>query len=116
VLQARQHRVQTERAGARGAAVAESPRAESEARAGPGQSGHLERVVVTTQPDEHALKALTEKISQARGLRCEAYKERCLRRRLAVRMRARGVHTFDAYSQVLDEDSAEYDRLIDTLT
>ena len=71
---------------------------------------------MTTQPDERALKALTEKISQARGLRCEAYKERCLRRRLAVRMRARGVHTFDAYSQVLDEDGAEYDRLIDTLT
>jgi len=71
---------------------------------------------VTTQPDERALKALTEKISQARGVRCEAYKERCLRRRLAVRMRARGVHTFDAYSRVLDEDATEYDRLLDTLT
>jgi chemotaxis protein methyltransferase CheR len=71
---------------------------------------------VTTRPDERALKALTEKISQARGVCCEAYKERCLRRRLAVRMRARGVHTFDAYSQVLDADAAEYDRLLDTLT
>jgi chemotaxis methyl-accepting protein methylase len=71
---------------------------------------------VTTPPDEPALKALTEKISQARGVRCEAYKERCLRRRLAVRMRARGVHTFDAYSQVLDADAAEYDRLLDALT
>jgi len=71
---------------------------------------------VTSEPDERALKALTEKISRARGVCCEAYKERCLRRRLAVRMRARGVHTFDAYSQVLDADAAEYDRLLDTLT
>jgi chemotaxis methyl-accepting protein methylase len=71
---------------------------------------------VTAPPDERALKALTEKISQARGVCCGAYKERCLRRRLAVRMRARGVHTFDAYSRVLDEDATEYDRLLDTLT
>ena len=71
---------------------------------------------MTAPPDERALKALTDKISQARGVCCEAYKERCLRRRLAVRMRARGVHTFDAYSQVLDADAAEYDRLLDTLT
>ena len=71
---------------------------------------------MTTEPDERALKALTEKISLARGVRCDAYKERCLRRRLAVRMRACGVHTYDAYSQVLDADAAEYDRLLDTLT
>lgn len=71
---------------------------------------------MTAEPDEPALKALTEKISRARGVCCEAYKERCLRRRLAVRMRARGVHTFEDYSQVLDADAAEYDRLLDTLT
>ena len=71
---------------------------------------------MTAEPDERALKALTQKISQARGVSCEAYKEKCLRRRLAVRMRARGVHTFDAYSRLLDEDAAEYDRLLDALT
>ena len=71
---------------------------------------------MTAEPDERALKALTQKISQARSVCCEAYKEKCFRRRLAVRMRARGVHTFDAYSRLLDEDAAEYDRLLDTLT
>ena len=71
---------------------------------------------MTGEPDERALKALTEKISQARGVCCGAYKDRCLRRRLAVRMRARGVHTYEAYSEVLDADAAEYDRLLDTLT
>jgi chemotaxis protein methyltransferase CheR len=71
---------------------------------------------VTSGQDERALKALTRKISHARGVQCDAYKEKCLRRRLAVRMRARGVHTFDAYSQLLDDDAAEYDRLLDALT
>jgi len=71
---------------------------------------------MTPEPDEPAFRALTEKISRARGLACEAYKTKCLRRRLAVRMRARGVHTFEAYSAVLDGDAAEYDRLLDALT
>jgi len=31
-------------------------------------------------------------------------------------MRARGVHTFEAYSNLLDADAAEYDRLLDALT
>ena len=67
-------------------------------------------------PDDGALRALIEKISRARGVSCEAYKEKCLRRRLAVRMRARGVHTFDEYSRVLDQDTREYDLLLDALT
>ena len=67
-------------------------------------------------PEERAFRALTEKISRARGVCCEAYKSRCLKRRLAVRMRARGVHTFDDYSRVLDGDPREYDQLLDALT
>ena len=39
--------------------------------------------------------ALTRKISVERGFGCASYKEKCLRRRIAVRMRARGVHTYD---------------------
>src|SRR5437879_11902180 len=31
-------------------------------------------------------------------------------------MRARGVHTFDDYSRVLDQDQREYDLLLDALT
>jgi chemotaxis methyl-accepting protein methylase len=69
-----------------------------------------------TSKDEQAFAALTRKISLARGIGCEDYKNKCLRRRLAVRMRARGVHTFDAYAQLLDQDAAEYDLLLDALT
>jgi len=60
--------------------------------------------------------ALTKKISLERGFGCASYKERCLRRRIAVRMRARGVHTYTDYARILDDDAAEYERLLDALT
>ncbi len=63
-----------------------------------------------------AFLALTRKISVERGFGCASYKEKCLQRRIAVRMRARGVHTYGEYARVLDADSAEYDRLLDVLT
>ena len=59
---------------------------------------------------------LTRKITSDRGFFCASYKEKCLRRRIAVRMRARGVHTYDDYARLLDVDTAEYDRLLDALT
>ena len=71
---------------------------------------------MTAEPDERAFKALTQQISRARGLACGSYKDRCLRRRIAVRMRARGVHTYDEYRRVLDTDPHEYDLLLDALT
>jgi chemotaxis protein methyltransferase CheR len=68
-----------------------------------------------TQTDREFVD-LTEKISRDRGFACASYKEKCLRRRIAVRMRARGVHTYADYARLLDSDSAEYDRLLDALT
>ena len=60
--------------------------------------------------------ALTRKISLDRGFGCASYKDKCLHRRIAVRMRARGVHTYEEYAHVLDGDAVEYDRLLDALT
>jgi len=71
---------------------------------------------VSESPEEQAFRALTDKITRARGICCEAYKDRCLKRRIAVRMRARGVHSFADYSRVLDGDAHEYDLLLDALT
>ena len=59
---------------------------------------------------------LTAKISRDRGFGCASYKDKCLRRRIAVRMRARGVHSYSDYARVLDSDTAEYDKLLDALT
>jgi chemotaxis methyl-accepting protein methylase len=71
---------------------------------------------MTDQQHPGDFELLTRKISVERGFGCASYKEKCLKRRIAVRMRARGVHTYDDYAKILDTDSAEYDRLLDALT
>jgi len=65
---------------------------------------------------DREFEALTAKIARERGFGCASYKEKCLRRRIAVRMRARGVHTYAAYADVLDADAHEYELLLDALT
>ena len=60
--------------------------------------------------------ALMEKITRDRGFRCASYKDKCLRRRIAVRMRAKGAFTPNEYAAVLDTDPREYDRLLRSLT
>ncbi len=67
-------------------------------------------------PEDDGYEALTAKITRERGFGCASYKERCVRRRIAVRMRARGVHTFEEYGRILDRDGREYDLLLDALT
>ncbi|HEX9729138.1 MAG TPA: protein-glutamate O-methyltransferase CheR [Gemmatimonadales bacterium] len=62
------------------------------------------------------LASLVAQIARARGFGCGAYKESCLRRRLAVRMRACGVSTYAEYARVLEGNAAEYEHLLDTLT
>lgn len=71
---------------------------------------------MTPDEDERAFRALTQQIATARGFSCEAYKDKCLKRRIAVRMRACGVHTYDAYATRLTEDAKEYEHLLDALT
>ncbi len=66
--------------------------------------------------DQPGFVALLKKIERDRGFRCSSYKDTCLRRRIAVRMRARSAATFADYAGLLDTDAAEYDRLIQTLT
>jgi chemotaxis methyl-accepting protein methylase len=46
----------------------------------------------------------------------EAYKDKCVRRRIAVRMRACGVHTYADYQALLERSPTEYERLRDALT
>ncbi|MFN2572637.1 MAG: protein-glutamate O-methyltransferase CheR [Gemmatimonadales bacterium] len=65
---------------------------------------------------QDSFEALTNKISRERGVSCGSYKDKCLKRRIAVRMRARGVHTYADYAKVLDADAREYQELLDTLT
>ena len=76
----------------------------------------LARPAPTADDDPAGFDALLAKVEAERGFGCRSYKERCLRRRVAVRMRAAGVHTFGDYARVLDADPVEYDRLLSALT
>jgi chemotaxis protein methyltransferase CheR len=69
-----------------------------------------------SERDAAELLALKRQIQRQVGFVCEGYKEKCLRRRIAVRMRARNVHTYADYGRLLQNDHAEYERLVDTLT
>jgi chemotaxis protein methyltransferase CheR len=66
--------------------------------------------------DSRQLTALKRQIHDQVGFFCEGYKEKCLRRRLAVRMRARGIHGYGDYAALLDEDPEEYARLLAAIT
>jgi len=51
-----------------------------------------------------------DKITRERGFQCSSYKDKCLRRRIAVRLRARNILTCAEYSRILDGDEREYAR------
>ncbi len=66
--------------------------------------------------DEAGFAALLAQVEREHGFRVGSYKQRCLRRRVAVRMRATGAHTFADYARALAGDAGEYERLLDVLT
>ncbi len=66
--------------------------------------------------EDAAFAALLEKIERERGFRGSLYRQKCLRRRVAVRMRALGVTTPQAYAALLEREPSEYERLLRVLT
>jgi chemotaxis protein methyltransferase CheR len=66
--------------------------------------------------DDAGFRALMDKITRDRGFRCSSYKDKCLRRRFAVRMRAKGTSSHAEYAGMLDADPREYERLMRSLT
>jgi len=69
-----------------------------------------------THGDDAGFLALLDKITRDRGFQCSSYKDKCLRRRVAVRMRAKGTASHSEYAGILDADPREYDRLVRSLT
>jgi chemotaxis protein methyltransferase CheR len=59
---------------------------------------------------------LAKKISSDTGFDITQYKERPLKRRLAVRLRASQLTSYHEYSQKLAQDPSEYPKLLDALT
>lgn len=66
--------------------------------------------------EERAFDALLDHVRRERGLDCSQYKEKFLRRRVAVRLRARGISTYQDYLTMLRSDPAEFDALFAALT
>lgn len=66
--------------------------------------------------DDAGFAELASLITRKVGVTLGAYKDKCLRRRIAVRMRACGVHTFADYGEVLRHRPEESERLKDALT
>lgn len=82
------------------------------------QAGTRPPALAPLPPDDdpEGLAALLAQVEREHGFRAGSYKERCLRRRLAVRMRATGAHSYAAYARTLTVDAREYERLLDALT
>ena len=66
--------------------------------------------------DDLDFAALSREITKTGGFALDAYKDKCIRRRIAVRMRACGVHTYEDYRMLLRRSPNEYERLRDALT
>lgn len=60
--------------------------------------------------------ALQKKILKETGLDLSQYRDKCLKRRIDVRLRATGAHSYLDYMAILKKDPAEYDRFLDALT
>jgi chemotaxis protein methyltransferase CheR len=69
-----------------------------------------------SEKDARELQELKEQIRRDVGFYCDGYKEHCLRRRIAVRMRARGLHGYAEYAGLLLRDPQEYQKLRDAVT
>lgn len=62
------------------------------------------------------LSRLLEKVYAERGLDLKQYRTRYLERRVAVRLNAVGVRSYQQYAAFLDKNPGEYACLLDTLT
>ena len=66
--------------------------------------------------EDQAFVLLKRRLFIDRGLDCEQYKERYLKRRIAVRLRAKNCRNYFEYLRVLRADPEEYTQLLDQLT
>jgi chemotaxis protein methyltransferase CheR len=66
--------------------------------------------------EDQAFSFLKRRILEDRGLDCEQYKDGYLKRRIGVRLRARGASDYLEYARILKTDPGEYNRLLDELT
>jgi chemotaxis protein methyltransferase CheR len=59
---------------------------------------------------------LIRKVNEARGIDLGLYRRAYLERRIAARLRTLDLHSYRQYTDLLDADPGEYERLLNTLT
>ena len=69
-----------------------------------------------TEISEEAFEEITQEVLKKCGLDIGNYKDKCIKRRISVRMRARGCRVGEEYLAVLRGDEGEFDRLLTALT
>jgi chemotaxis protein methyltransferase CheR len=71
-----------------------------------------------TQPEisDSAFAVLHERLLRERSLNLGGYKDRCIRRRIAVRLRARRCSTLQEYLDILNANPQEMDKLVQAIT
>lgn len=69
-----------------------------------------------THDDDLGFRSLARTIARTGKISLDAYKSRCIKRRIATRMRACGVRTYHDYEAVLSEQPDEWARLEAALT
>lgn len=62
------------------------------------------------------MSRLLTRLAVSHGVDLVQYREAYLERRIAARMRARGVETFRRYGDIIDEDPMEIERLLDAIS
>jgi chemotaxis methyl-accepting protein methylase len=95
---------------------AERPRRKADAAAGARAAADLPGRRELSPDEALKWRALKRQIQLRAGICCDGYKDRVLQRRVAVRMRARGVQTHADYAALLERDPQEYADLLDTVT
>jgi len=66
--------------------------------------------------NDQGFAAIQKRMLKERGLDLSQYKEKCLKRRIDVRLRETGAQTYLEYLAVLKRDPSEYGRFLDDLT
>lgn len=66
--------------------------------------------------EELFFRAILDELYRVKGFDFRQYKDKCLKRRVDVRARARKVDSYEEYYRILSEDRGEFDKLLDSLT
>lgn len=76
----------------------------------------IEPVTNVIEIGEEELLVIQQLLLQHRGFRLDAYKDKCVRRRISIRIRANHCATAQEYCTLLQENEVERDRLLKVVT